>query len=218
MLSLSLFLSAESSRNEYKELNLSACHIGDGGIYRLSQCLCAIGLKIEKLNVVDNRLTKASMSHLVNLVKHLQVLHLEIGNNPIQCVDVISNVMFFSLVTLNLWGCEITAPAGAIIAKMSTFLIELNVGNNKLGDVGAVSISVGIKTSLRLEVLNLSNNDIGPDGAVAIIDALSSNISLVSLNMSNNAIGEEGATAIAKTIESNRTLKRFLLWGDKTWR
>ncbi|XP_065917452.1 protein NLRC3-like [Dysidea avara] len=217
LISLCLFLLRSPGR--YKELNLFGCHIGDHGIYWLSQFLCGNGgikIAIEIINVMDNDLTEASMSFIAELVNHFQPHTLKLGSNQIQRVDVISLVMVSSLTALNLWGCDITAPAGTALAKMITFLTELNIGNNKLGDAGAELLSEGIRKSLQLQVLNLNNNSIGPRGAVAIIDALSNNISLVVLNISNNAIGEEGAMAIAKTVRSNLTLQKFLLCGDAT--
>jgi hypothetical protein len=84
----------------------------------------------------------------------------------------------------------------------SSSLTSLDISTNRLGDVGAQSLSSGIARSRTLDSLSLSRNGVGKVGALAIAGAInaSQSRSLRSLTMGCNPLGDDGAAAVAKAL------------------
>ena len=178
---LGFFLSNLRSK-EWAELNLYGCHVGDHGIHILYQGMKAWNTKIRTVDLRDNSLTEASSQIIGSLP--LQPLHLVLSRNEI---PMVKNMHFKRKVkVLHLAGINCKIPDIELISGMVTFLEELDISYNGLGDDGVTLLSKGIAKTGTLKVLNINNNNIGPSGCVAIKDALIKNTSLVELRVGNN--------------------------------
>lgn len=91
-------------------------------------------------------------------------------------------------------------------------MTTLDIGNNPIGDVGAIAFSNILKNNNNLVQLNLSGNEISDDGAAAIAQSLTDNSKLTHMGLYNNKITDIGAEAIANALkEKNYTLKYLSL-------
>ncbi|KAJ3224687.1 hypothetical protein HK099_008072 [Clydaea vesicula] len=95
----------------------------------------------------------------------------------------------------------------------STFLREINLSFNEIGDKGAMEIASYIKCDLTLEVLHLNSNNIGVEGGTAIAQALLINESLFTLNIAYNHIKDEGGMEFASMLQINKKLCTLNLSG-----
>jgi uncharacterized protein (TIGR02996 family) len=76
-------------------------------------------------------------------------------------------------------------------------LVELRLGGNRLGDVGA-RVLANCPNLPRLASLDLSGNNIGPEGAAALAQWMHGP-RLVALSLWGNHVGEAGARALASS-------------------
>ncbi|KAI8999542.1 hypothetical protein BC832DRAFT_534322 [Gaertneriomyces semiglobifer] len=97
------------------------------------------------------------------------------------------------------------------LAKAGSFVRELDLGCNELGDKGAQLLATFLKDDASLEGLRLNANDIGPQGATSLANALHFNDRLNFLDLSNNNIGDEGGMALANALQINTTLTQLSL-------
>ena len=114
-------------------------------------------------------------------------------------------------------------------------VVEIDLGSNAIGDVGARSLAAALrrnetlaKLALRLNSifregayalaqtlvcnssiteLDITANSIGGDGGLALVDALQSNVALRELHVASNKIGGEAARALAAALARNRELR-----------
>ncbi|XP_065884020.1 NLR family CARD domain-containing protein 3-like [Dysidea avara] len=192
---------------EWAELNLCGCHVGDHGIHILYQGMKAWNLKIRTVDLRNNSLTGASSQIIGSLA--LQTLHLVLSRNEI---TMVKNMLFTRTVkVLHLEDINCKIPDIELISGMITFLEELDISYNGLGNDGVTLLSKGIAKTGTLKVLNINNNNIGPSGCVALKDALIKNTSLVELRVGNNAIGEDGISAVISIIANSSTLKKLYI-------
>eukprot|EP00300_Choanocystis_sp_HF-7_P028025 c33375_g1_i1.p1 GENE.c33375_g1_i1~~c33375_g1_i1.p1 ORF type:complete len:284 (-),score=89.70 c33375_g1_i1:5-808(-) len=104
------------------------------------------------------------------------------------------------------------ALAEGLRSKRNTLKV-LNLGGNRIGDVGAKALGNALRTNTSLTYLELTRNNISTEGAKAIAQALHSNKSLNELGLGGNAIGDAGAAAFIEALNANETLKTFHRWG-----
>ena len=69
---------------------------------------------------------------------------------------------------------------------------------NQTGDKGAIAIAKALKKNSFLQEINLALNKIGDEGAmaIAIAQALKTNSKLQEINLNHNKISDEGAISI----------------------
>jgi Leucine Rich repeat len=89
--------------------------------------------------------------------------------------------------------------------------INLDLGKNIIGDVGAAAIADALKTSQSLESLWLTDNNIGDAGMAALAQVLKQGTSLRKLCVSRNPIGTVGLTLLAHALKVNKGLTSLLL-------
>mmetsp|Transcript_44549 Transcript_44549/g.132993 ORF Transcript_44549/g.132993 Transcript_44549/m.132993 type:complete len:385 (-) Transcript_44549:95-1249(-) len=73
---------------------------------------------------------------------------------------------------------------------------ELCLGNNGIGDTGALAIADVLRSGSMIRRLSLRDNKIGDAGAEAIAEALATNAALEELDIWGNALGDRGRRAL----------------------
>jgi hypothetical protein len=116
------------------------------------------------------------------------------------------------LVGLHASGHSVPPPSllrlGRAIAANKCSLVELAVGNSKMGDEGVCALCEGLATSTEnsLEVIDLSYKGIGPVGFEAIIRCLGDSQRLRELNLSRNEGIANAATLAEDTKREENTV------------
>jgi len=217
VVSLGFFLS-KSCRN-WKELNLYNCNIGDHGINLLHRYLCGGKISRRKITTVDlggNSFTGISSPLIADIVTYLQPHTLILGQNNITNISDLSTAVKNTNTIKNIYMHTNNIIAQEALSNMITYLRELHIYNNRLGNDGAQILSLGITVTTTLKLLDINKNKITAPGATAIASGLLYNQSLEVLIMGNNAIGRFGVMAIADAITNNKVLKKLSLYDDDT--
>ena len=94
-----------------------------------------------------------------------------------------------------------------IIKLLNSNIINLDLSQNEIGNIGAKYLADYIKFNNSIEILNLSENQIGEEGAKYFGEALKVNSSLQNLDLEKNQIGDEGAKALVKVLINSDSLE-----------
>ena len=177
-LSIAYFISIAS----IKHLFLQSCSIGDQEAEMLARCIDLIpSLKV--LDLSCNNVTHKGMESMVQIIKSSTNLsHFSANYNPIGD----AGIQLFSLLKFK---C----------------LIQLDVSNTKMTEVGTYALGECFKLNNSLQSLEISNNDIKDIGLTEILNNLLS--TLVRLIVVNCHLTEKGALSISKILRINKTLK-----------
>ena len=106
----------------------------------------------------------------------------------------------------DLSGIEAIAAA---LAGSSVALKKLLLGENSIGDQGAIALSQSLQNNTTLEELALNSNGICVEGVKALASALGTSTVLASLDISSNSIGspdESGIQAIAVALAGSSVM------------
>jgi hypothetical protein len=60
----------------------------------------------------------------------------------------------------------------AAALKTNTHLTELNISNNRIGNIGANALAEALKINKHLKILNINSNNIEEEGVVSLVEAL----------------------------------------------
>jgi hypothetical protein len=127
---------------------------------------------------------------------------------------IISALKVCNLFLLDLGNTKIGDIGAVGIAKALRFnstLDRLELDENQIKDIGTNSLAWALQLNTTLKILALGNNQIGDDGAKNLAEALRSNTTLQILELGNNQIGDDGAKNLAEALRSNTTLKTLYL-------
>ena len=183
---LSLFL-ISSSNKEWKELNLSGCHIQDKGLNILRHTLCHTSdIIINYLWLSNNGLTTQSSSLISELSVKCRVKILVIDGNYIIGED---QQLYYML----------TDP--------STTLEVLYMWYTWLSSQGAIDLFSALKDNNTLKKLFIHYNSINDYACDVITTALERNSCLVTLSMYDNPLSSEAILNIVRCLEVNNTLQ-----------
>lgn len=119
-----------------------------------------------------------------------------------------------TLKTLYLDHNEIGSFGGKSLADMlqqNTTLTDLDVGSNKLGDKGVLSILSSMRHQLSLRILCFNNNHFTGDIIDELCALLWRNTALQRLEMEGVDLGKKGGVAILTALKFNQTLKTMRL-------
>jgi hypothetical protein len=111
-------------------------------------------------------------------------------------------------------GAGAGAGAGAGLASASCQITDLDVSENKLGDVGARALGLVLNDNKSLLRLVVEGNAIGDGGCVALAGGLGYNATLTELRLGGNhnhgynQLGEVGVEALMAAVERQRQQQR----------
>ena len=177
-LSISYFISIASIRH----LFLQSCSIGDQEAEMLARCKDLIS-SLKVLDLSYGNVTHKGMQSMIQIIKssinltHFSAIYNPIGDDGIQV---------FSLLKFKR-------------------LVQLNISNTKMTEIGAYALGECIKLNNSLQSLEISNNDIKDNGLKEILINLPS--TLVRLIAVNCQLTDKGALIISKILRINKTLK-----------
>ena len=103
------------------------------------------------------------------------------------------------------------AEAIAVFLKSTTTLVNLDLRENFLCNVGVKELAKALKENRTLKRLNLARNGINVEGVQAIAVFLKSTTTLVNLDLRENFLCNVGVKVLAEALKENRTLKRLNL-------
>jgi Ran GTPase-activating protein (RanGAP) involved in mRNA processing and transport len=120
--------------------------------------------------------------------------------------------LFEDLRELHLGSNELDDEGTATVAKLlSDSKVEtLDLEENAIGDVGALVLSMALKTARELKTLKLSGNPIESTGIVALAVSLAGS-KIQELELSGIEMGEEGAKALAVMMATTLELRTLAL-------
>ncbi|XP_059150572.1 leucine-rich repeat-containing protein 74B-like [Physella acuta] len=113
-----------------------------------------------------------------------------------------------TLISLNLSNnCIGSLEALSNMLEINTTLKLLSVSGNHLGDSATFCLINSLKNNMSLLCLDLSYNGFSLMGGVHLGKALGINDGLLEINLSWNSLRNQGALAIANALKMNRTLE-----------
>ncbi|EGD81980.1 hypothetical protein PTSG_11903 [Salpingoeca rosetta] len=142
---------------------------------------------------------------------------LDLGNNLIAAPGAIALAAVLktnpTIVEFSLFGNRVRSDAAdglATLLKHNTTLRLLHLGDNAIGDAGAVKLAKALQEGNNtLRELVLFNNRLGDQAAISLAKMLEHNSALTQLNLQHNSITAEGGKALGRVLDSNRALKRL---------
>jgi len=173
-------------------LDLRYNELGDNGVIILSnavQSKKAGGLKTLLLagcNISDEG-AEALSEFVMKGLEELDLSANQIGNEGIDALTQAMIVMGEK--------CKITA---------------LELRENRIGDKGAISISLALASTKHIRNLNLSKNEIGNEGCELMAHVLSTRKSLVRLNLHSNRIDNQGALYFLQVLKNHNDKLLYL--------
>ena len=179
--SLVVFLT-KTSIEQWNELSLSSCIIGDTGCSILEAALSKNAPSVQSIRLEDNQLSALSTDNTIKIATHCNTVLLDLRWNDLQDGEWTSLVENSSLTQIILDECNLKV-----------------IGTKKL--VAAVAENKTL-TSLRLD-----RNEITDEVAEVLAFALAKNASLKNLRLCGNPISEKGASTILNSLYSNQVLE-----------
>ena len=187
---ISLFLTT-SFNKEWKQLNLSYCHIQDKGLNILYRGLCHCSdVTINELELYNNGLTTQSSSLISELTVKCKVKILAVAGND----TIGEDQKLYSM---------LSNPSGV--------LETLIMWDTQLSSRAATDLFTAVKDNNKLKELDIDHNDITDDTCDAITTALESNSCLVTLYMYDNPLSNEAIVKIIQCLKDNNTLQLIRL-------
>eukprot|EP00670_Eutreptiella_braarudii_P002022 CAMPEP_0174291490 /NCGR_PEP_ID=MMETSP0809-20121228/32235_1 /TAXON_ID=73025 ORGANISM="Eutreptiella gymnastica-like, Strain CCMP1594" /NCGR_SAMPLE_ID=MMETSP0809 /ASSEMBLY_ACC=CAM_ASM_000658 /LENGTH=892 /DNA_ID=CAMNT_0015390843 /DNA_START=19 /DNA_END=2694 /DNA_ORIENTATION=+ len=172
-------------------LELQSNKIDADGAYSLCQSLC-VNKCIHALNFNDNALNDDGAAHISTLLEQNQ-----------------------RITTVGLSGNGIAKRGASALWKAlqhsNNTLIGIDLGNNNLGNVGALGLANALRSNATLLSIDLNNNSIFAKGIVHMASALMENTTLRHLDIGTNHSSNEGAISMAKALAFNSSLTRLCL-------
>uniref|UniRef100_A0A8C4XLQ5 NACHT, LRR and PYD domains-containing protein 3 n=1 Tax=Falco tinnunculus TaxID=100819 RepID=A0A8C4XLQ5_FALTI len=207
------------------ELDLSDNPLEDGGVQELCRALAGPNCSMQRLWLWRCQLTKTSCGALAMMLStspSLTELHLsdnELGDEGVRRLSEGLRDPGCRLQRLRLWRCRLTEASCGALATMlpaSPSLMELQLGDNELGDEGVRRLSEGLRDpGCRLQRLSLWQCQLtdaccGDLGAV-----LSTSQSLEQLDLSENDLGD-GSMQLLREVLRHPTCCLRMLWLKKS--
>ena len=188
---ITLFLTC-SPHKEWKEINLSNCHIQDHGFFLFYRNLMHCDIVISELDLSLNGLTKSSSSSICDLTIHCRVETLRISDNYTIGEDpALYNILCYP----------------------SSRLVRLYMWWTSLSSSSAIMLFTALAKGNKLQQLHISNNPITDETCDVIATTMKSNTSLVKLWMYGNVmmITAESAQCLTQALQHNNTLQELFI-------
>ncbi|XP_010638624.1 ribonuclease inhibitor isoform X2 [Fukomys damarensis] len=194
-----------------RELHLSDNPLGDTGLRLLSEGLLDPQSCLEKLELESCNLSAASCEPLAAILRAKpNFKELVLSNNCIQeagirvlCGGLKDSTCLLEMLRLD--NCGVTSAnckdLGDVVAAKPS-LQELDLGGNRLGDVGIVALCPGLlHPNSRLRKLWLWECDITAEGCRDLCQVLRAKQSLKALSLMLNELGNEGARLLCEALQ-----------------
>ncbi|XP_078060886.1 NACHT, LRR and PYD domains-containing protein 3-like isoform X1 [Mustelus asterias] len=213
--------SALSTNRSLIDLNLGYNKLGDSGVKLLSVALRNPDCKIQKLHLNVNSLTDSCAEDLASALstnRSLIDLNLslnKLGDSGVKLLSAALRNPECKIQKLNLYGNDLSDSCAEDLASaLSTnrSLIDLNLGDNKLGDSGVKLLSVALRNpDCKIQQLHLRHNALTDSCAEDLASALCTKQSLRILHLELNSFTDESVPALRRLILTCRSLEGIWL-------
>jgi Ran GTPase-activating protein (RanGAP) involved in mRNA processing and transport len=203
--------------NQIRKLCFWRSPIADEGCISLAQLL-KFG-SIHYLELMDNRVTSASMDALSDAVAVCPLVSISIDFNDLGDDGVVRLCaglkLSKKLESLSLSYCNVGERGAAELAlhvlPNVTSLKNLDLQGNFVRNAGMAAIGCALAENTCLETLNLSDNSIEDhvESVAAFRDGVQQNTTLQSINLGGNLIGEDCAKLLAEMLASKASISSF---------
>ena len=114
---------------------------------------------------------------------------------------------------LILANCQIDLEGAKVIASRlaASTLTRIDLGDNLIGDEGAIAICEALALNESVRRLVLKGNQLSDDGVKGIVDALMSNRHLRDLDLHDNEITPKGAEHLRRLLQRTHHLETLLV-------
>ncbi|KAL7858926.1 hypothetical protein SRHO_G00140730 [Serrasalmus rhombeus] len=205
----------KSNPSHLRELNLNNNNPGESAVKEISDLLEDPHCKLEKILVAWCSITDEGCADLFKALKsnpsHVKELDLSVNKPGDTGLKELSDLLkdpYCKLEKLQLQHCSITEEGCADLVKAlksnPSYLRQLNLSWNKLGDLGVKELSDLLKDPhCKLEKLQLINCNIRGERCATLVKALKSNPStqLRELNLSINKPGDSGVKELSDLLK-----------------
>ncbi|KPI88433.1 putative paraflagellar rod component [Leptomonas seymouri] len=187
-------------------LDLSHNKIDERGAKEIVSCLERVS-HLRSVLLTDNDITNETNTRVMQLVA------MNLGSAKLKLLVLSSErgEMLDAEIDLNgqstahqLTDEEVVVLTG--VMRNRTEIKSLDLGNNKISDVGCIALAEVLRVNHSLEALNLAGNDIGANGGEALYFALKINPQLVCLNLDRTAVPREVVEDIDSLLHVNQTV------------
>ncbi|XP_078059406.1 uncharacterized protein LOC144484920 [Mustelus asterias] len=193
-----------------QELSLGGNKVGDSGVKLLSAALRNPECKIRKLHLYGNDLTDSCAEDLASALStnrsliDLNLSDNKLGDSGVKLLSVALRNPDCKIQKLHLYGNDLTDSCAEDLASaLSTnrSLIDLYLGDNKLGDSGVKLLSVALRNpDCIIQKLHLDNNVLTDSCAEDLASALCTKQTLRILYLGSNSFTDQSVPALRRLI------------------
>ncbi|XP_048103841.1 NACHT, LRR and PYD domains-containing protein 3-like isoform X1 [Alosa alosa] len=195
------------------ELDLSDNDLGDSGVQLLSKGLSSPHCKLKTLRlsccqISDDGYVCLALTLMLNpsCVKELDVSNNHPGESAQKLLSATLNDPHHKVEALRFAECKLSDESFGNVASVlqsPNSLIELDLGNNDLGDSRVQLLSKGLSsTHCKLQTLRLAGCTVTEKTCETVASILDSQNSLVELDLSDNELGDSGVQLLSKGLSS----------------
>ncbi|XP_078390100.1 NACHT, LRR and PYD domains-containing protein 3-like isoform X4 [Cetorhinus maximus] len=185
------------------DLNLGNNNLGDSGVKRLSVALRGPDCKIQKLDLLGNKLTDSCAEDLASVFNRsltdLNLADNKLGDSGVKRLSVALRGPDCKIQKLGLFNNNLTDSCAEDLASVistNQSLTDLDLGFNPLGDSGVKLLSVGLRNSgCKIQRLGLADNKLTDSCAEDLASVF--NRSLTDLNLGDNNLGDSGVKRLS---------------------
>ncbi|XP_078390098.1 NACHT, LRR and PYD domains-containing protein 12-like isoform X2 [Cetorhinus maximus] len=183
------------------DLNLGNNNLGDSGVKRLSVALRGPDCKIQKLDLLGNKLTDSCAEDLASVFNRsltdLNLADNKLGDSGVKRLSVALRGPDCKIQKLGLGGNKLTDSCAEDFASVfNRSLTDLNLGDNNLGDSGVKRLSVALRgPDCKIQKLDLADNKLTDSCAEDLASVF--NRSLTDLNLGDNNLGDSGVKRLS---------------------
>ena len=203
-----------------KVLELQSNAIGAAGVQALCTALSQ-NRSVHALNFNDNDLScEGAVAVATLLMKNPSITTLGLANNRIRKKGAVAlakalGTTFSASVLadedLSDLQAVLAAEQDKALANSMVAVTGLDLGNNELGNAGAVALAQSLKSNTVLTSLDLRACEIHLKGILALAEMAEVNTTLRHLDLGSNYAKNSGAQAFGKVLSENKSLTRLCL-------
>uniref|UniRef100_A0A4W3I6M9 Si:dkey-222h21.11 n=1 Tax=Callorhinchus milii TaxID=7868 RepID=A0A4W3I6M9_CALMI len=194
----------------FQNITLTNNSLGNSGLRKLSAALMSSSCRLEKLVLSSNDLTEECCADLISILKTNPILKdFDLAYNKLSDSGVaqLSNALKDSdceIQALGLWGNELTECCCTTLSealKVNQTLRSLDLGDNKIGDLGVEQLCDAIRNSgCKIENLRLHHTGLTDACCETIASMLRTKQSLIEMELGFNNIGDVGLQSLSAAL------------------